>query len=212
MRDTTRPVVFVAFLFVVTLAACGDEPELPEASMTMGLTSAFTEGEPIPAVYTCDGDDISPPLTIDGIPEGTESLVLVVDDPDAPSGTFDHWIVYDIPPTDHIPEGASGLGVSGRNSAGGLAYVGPCPPSGTHRYFFRVYALNTRLGLPEGATKGEVLDAASDHVLAEATSMGTYFRGSGWSPKGPVRQWSLLPSNPRVVVDRPKEEHDAPTL
>jgi len=176
MRGPTRPTGLVVFLLVLALTACGDEPELPEAPMTMELTSEFSDGGPIPLVYTCDGQEVSPPLTIEGIPECTESLVLIVDDPDAPSGTFDHWVAFDIDPTDEIPEGVEELGVAGRNSTGGLGYVGPCPPSGTHRYFFRVYALDTRLGLPEGASKAEVLEAVRDHVLAEATLMGTYAR------------------------------------
>jgi phospholipid-binding protein, PBP family len=93
-----------------------------------------------------------------------------------PEAPFDHWVAYDIEPVGEIPEDVGEIGVSGRNSAGELGYVGPCPPSGTHRYFFRVYALDTRLGLEEGATKSQVLDAARDHVLAEATLMGTYSR------------------------------------
>jgi Raf kinase inhibitor-like YbhB/YbcL family protein len=174
MRATAHR--FRLVLLLVALAACHEEPDSLEAPLTMELTSVFADGEPIPAVYTCDGDESSPPLRIEGIPEDARSLILVVDDPDAPGGTFDHWVAYDIEPVGEIPEDVGEIGVSGRNSAGELGYVGPCPPSGIHRYFFRVYALDTRLGLEEGATKSQVLDAARDHVLAEATLMGTYSR------------------------------------
>lgn len=143
---------------------------------TMELTSVFEDQDAIPAEYTCDGDDVSPPITIEGLPAETRTLALIVDDPDAPGGTFDHWIAFDIPPSDDIPEDVSDLGTSGRNSAGELGYKGPCPPSGSHRYIFRIYALDTELGLPEGATKDEVLTAAEDHVLGQGTLVGTYSR------------------------------------
>lgn len=142
----------------------------------MELTSTFENEQPIPRVYTCDGDNISPPLTISGAPEGTRTMALVVDDPDAPSGTFDHWVAFDIEPATEIPEGIDRLGTAGVNSAGETGYTGPCPPSGTHRYFFRVYALDTELGLAGGATKQEVLEAAESHILAEGNLMGTYQR------------------------------------
>lgn len=142
----------------------------------MDLTSVFDDRQPIPAVFTCDGDDLSPPLRVSDLPEGTQTLAVVMDDPDAPSGTFDHWVAFDIAPATEIPEGASELGMAGSNSSGDLGYTGPCPPSGTHRYFIRVYALDTELGLPEGATKQEVLDAAEGHVLGQGTLVGTYRR------------------------------------
>lgn len=142
----------------------------------MDLASVFEHEQPIPRAFTCDGDDISPPLTISGLPEGTRSLALVVEDPDAPSGSFDHWVAFDIAPTSQITEGVTDVGTSGANSSGDLGYTGPCPPSGTHRYFFRLYALDTELGLTEGAGKQQVLDAAEDHVLGQGTLMGTYQR------------------------------------
>jgi Raf kinase inhibitor-like YbhB/YbcL family protein len=143
----------------------------------MELTSdAFRHETRIPSKYTCDGDDVSPPLAISGIPAGTEALALVVDDPDAPSGTWDHWVAYDIPVSETIPEGVATLGTAGRNSWGRSGYGGPCPPSGTHRYFFTVYALDTTLGLEAGATKQTLLDAVEGHVLAEATLLGRYSR------------------------------------
>jgi Raf kinase inhibitor-like YbhB/YbcL family protein len=139
-------------------------------------SSAFEEQGSIPVVYTCDGEDISPPLRIDGIPDGTATLTLIVDDPDAPGGTFDHWIAFDIPPTSEIPENVGVLGTAGTNSFRTTGYRGPCPPSGTHRYMFTVYTLDTQLGLPEGATKQRVLDAAESHVLGQATLTGLYQR------------------------------------
>lgn len=130
----------------------------------------------IPARHTCDGADVSPALLIEDIPDGTACLALVVDDPDAPVGTWDHWVAYDIPVTTTVPEGARSLGTPGRNSWRRTGYGGPCPPFGEHRYFFRVYALDARLGLPEGAGKKRVLEAVQGHVLAEASLMGRYSR------------------------------------
>jgi len=143
------------------------------------ISSAFEAGEAIPRRFTCDGDDISPPLAIGGIPPGTASLVLVMDDPDSPGGTWDHWIAYDIPASEEtadIPEAAAPVGRLGRNSWGRSAYGGPCPPSGTHRYIFTLYALDALLGLPPGADKATVLSALDGHVLADATLMGRYSR------------------------------------
>src|SRR3954467_15633748 len=104
-------------------------------------TAFRNEGE-IPAKYTCDGEEISPPLDIEGVPEATVTMALIVEDPDAPNGTFDHWIVWNIPPTHHIAEGGR-PGISGDNSAGKTGYHGPCPPNGSHRYYFHLFALDT---------------------------------------------------------------------
>ncbi len=143
----------------------------------MRITStAFEEEGDIPVRYTCDGDDISPPLAIEELPEETVSLVLVMDDPDAPMGTWDHWVAYDIAPLAKIPEGIEELGTAGTNSWGNTGYGGPCPPGGTHRYFFAVYALDRALGWEPGADKGAVLAAIHDHILAEATLLGFYSR------------------------------------
>ena len=130
----------------------------------------------IPPRFTCDGADESPELNIEGIPEDTVSLALIMDDPDASAGTFDHWVVFDVEPTEVIPANVGDVGISGANSWSRLGYGGPCPPSGTHRYFFRILALDTVLGLEEGATKADVLAAADGHVLGEAVLMGTYGR------------------------------------
>jgi hypothetical protein len=144
----------------------------------MDLTSsAFEDGGDMPARYTCDGEDASPPLRIGGVPEGTAALALVMDDPDAPGGTFDHWLAWNIPPdTTELAEGAEPAGVLGRTDFGRLGYGGPCPPGGTHRYFFRLYALDGELDLPEGARKPALESAMEGHVLAEARLQGNYTR------------------------------------
>lgn len=152
--------------------------------MAMTLRSgAFPAGGSIPDEYTCTGMNVSPPLAWDGVPERTGSLALVIEDPDAPSGTYDHWVIYNIPsgstgfsekiPHDErLPDGS----IQGKNSAGKIGYTGPCPPSGEHRYFFRLYALDIELRLEPGAGKKKLLDAAAGHVLAEADLMGRYAR------------------------------------
>src|SRR6201993_3488928 len=123
-------------------------------------SSAFQEGGNIPSKFTCDGGDSSPPLRLAEIPSGAKSLVLVVDDPDAPSGLFTHWIVWNISPqTNSIAEGSKPKGVHGTNDFGKSGYGGPCPPSGTHRYYFRIFALDRELDLPP-STKRSQLDAA----------------------------------------------------
>lgn len=123
----------------------------------MQLTStAFTNNEAIPSKYTCDGEDVNPPLTIAGMPEGTQSLVLIMDDPDVPvsvreDGVWDHWVVFNIPPdTTEISEGREPRGVHGKGTSGNLKYHGPCPPDCEHRYFFKLYALDVELDLPGG--------------------------------------------------------------
>ena len=139
-------------------------------------SSAFASGETIPARHTCDGADVSPALAIEDMPQGIVRLALIMDDPDAPRGTWDHWVAYDIPVTATVPEGVRSLGTAGRNSWQRTGYGGPCPPSGVHRYYFRVYALDAPLGLGEGAGKRQVLEAMKGHILAEATLMGRYSR------------------------------------
>jgi hypothetical protein len=142
----------------------------------LSITSpAFENNKPIPRKYTCDGDDVNPPLDIKGTPEGTKSLVLMVDDPDAPMVTWDHWIVWNIPPTSRIEENTV-PGVEGLNSFGKHHYGGPCPPSGTHRYFFKLYALDIELGLTSDSRKKDVEKAMRDHVLAKGELMGFYSR------------------------------------
>ena len=136
-------------------------------------SKAFHEGGIIPEKYTCEGKNINPPLDITGIPEKAVSLALIVEDPDAPGGTFTHWVVWNIPITHCISEDDV-PGIQGANDFGKNNYGGPCPPSGTHRYFFKIYALNTLLNLPEGSRKEHVEDAVRDHILAYGELVGLY--------------------------------------
>ncbi|MBN1202798.1 MAG: YbhB/YbcL family Raf kinase inhibitor-like protein [Anaerolineae bacterium] len=165
------------------LAACSghkDEAADPEVEQTFELTSAaFAEGDTIPKLYTCRGDDITPPLAWGSPPDGTASFALFFDDPDAPGGTWVHWVLINLPAdmralpeavtTGTLPEGT----LEGVNSWGRRGYGGPCPPSGTHRYFFKLYALDTTLDLSAGAKKAAVIDAMEGHILAEGRLMGT---------------------------------------
>ena len=152
--------------------------------MAIHMTSrAFTEGSVIPQKYTCDGEDVSPPLTWTGVPTGTRSLALICDDPDAPVGTWDHWVLYNIPgDAAGLPEGIPSDpildtgGVQGKNSWGRTGYGGPCPPSGTHRYFFKLFAMDTLLDLKSGATTSQLLEAMQGHILAQGELMGRYRR------------------------------------
>jgi Raf kinase inhibitor-like YbhB/YbcL family protein len=140
-------------------------------------SSALSDGGSIPAKYTCDGADTSPPLSIEGVPPAAKSLALIMDDPDAPSGTFDHWIVWNIDPkTIAIAEGKSPPGVVGKNGFGKSGYGGPCPPSGEHRYYFKLYALDTTLNLPPSSKKADVQNAMKGHTLADAQLMARYKR------------------------------------
>lgn len=142
----------------------------------MKLTSpVFEHGRAIPAKFTCDGENVSPPLEIEDAPEKAKTLALIVDDPDAPAGTWLHWLLYDVALRSSIGEGEV-PGKQGMNDFGRKDYGGPCPPSGQHRYFFRLYALDTELNLPEGASRDEVEKAMADHVLAKAELMGLYER------------------------------------
>ncbi len=152
------------------------------ADKTLQVRSpAFKEGGMIPPKFTCVGANVSPPLGWEKAPEGTKSFVLIVDDPDAPKGTFTHWLVYDIPHSvtripENVPAGNEILqgGKQGINSASRIGYHGPCPPSGTHRYYFKLYALDTFLNLKPGVDKEELLKAMEGHVLAEGELMGLY--------------------------------------
>jgi len=138
---------------------------------------AFDHHKPIPKKYTCDGDDISPPLVFSDIPKNCQSIVLIMDDPDAPGGIFDHWIAWNIPPNRYVlNEGAEILN-QGTNDFQQVLYRGPCPPKGnSHRYFFKMYALDTELYLPEGSTKVRIEGAIEGHVLSRAELIGTYQR------------------------------------
>ena len=145
-------------------------------------TTAFRDGGSIPKKFTCDGADVSPALSWSDPPPGTRSLVIIADDPDAPGGTWVHWVIYDLPPdTRKLPEAVardpqlpSGA-LQGRNDFGKIGYNGPCPPHGSaHRYFFKLYALNSRTGLRTGATKIELERAIKGHILAQAEFIGKF--------------------------------------
>ncbi len=153
--------------------------------MSLSLqTSAFKPGGEIPAQFTCSGADSSPALSWSGAPQGTQAFALIVDDPDAPSGTFTHWVLYDLPgnanslpegvaKTDQLPNGSR----QGKNGFGRTGYGGPCPPPGKpHRYFFNLSALDAKLNLPAGASKAKVEQAMKGHTLGHAELMGTYRR------------------------------------
>ena len=153
-----------------------------EVEMKFEITSpAFSAGGPIPVKYSCKGSDITPALTWSEPPAGTQSFALILDDPDSPSGTWVHWVMFNIPasarglpeniPTD--PQLSDGS-LQGRTSAGTSGYHGPCPPSGIHRYFFKLYALDTMLSLPASANKEKVLAAMESHILANVELMGTF--------------------------------------
>jgi Raf kinase inhibitor-like YbhB/YbcL family protein len=188
---------------VISLAACGTstpsnapvptkptpstETQIPlsatqEVTMAFEITSpAFAKGESIPSDFSCDGRDISPALTWTEPPAGTQSFALIMDDPDAPMGTWVHWVLYNIPAsTRNLTEGTptdpklSDGSLQGKTSAGSTGYHGPCPPSGTHHYFFKLYALDTMLSLSAKADKKELLAAMEGHILANAELMGTF--------------------------------------
>jgi len=137
------------------------------------ISTVFSHNGHIPPQYTCEGKNLNPPLKVENIPDGTKTLALIVEDPDAPGGVFDHWILWNISPNEAIAEG-SNPGISGTNSFGKTGYGGPCPPSGEHRYFFRVFALDNELDLLAGSRKEELLDAMKGHILASAELMGVY--------------------------------------
>jgi len=149
----------------------------PEKNMKL-ISPVFENNQFIPSKYTCDGEDINPPLQIREVPEGTKSLVLIVDDPDAPMGTWVHWVVWNIKPSttlieeNNLPEGA----IEGINSFGKRHYGGPCPPSGTHHYYFKLYALDKELELPLNSEKADVEKAMTGHILDSAELIGLYQR------------------------------------
>ncbi len=155
---------------------------LVNAENTLSInSSAFTDGGKLPKQYTCNGKDISPPIAISGAPEGTQSFVLIMDDPDAPSGTWLHWLVYNLPAnTTEIAEKSSKKPVwddgtmQGKNSWDEARYGGACPPDGEHRYFFKLYALDTKLDLKKKARLGKVKKAMKGHILAETVIMAKY--------------------------------------
>jgi Raf kinase inhibitor-like YbhB/YbcL family protein len=189
-------------LVLLANPGCGRADSLPAedpSRLTIQFrSSAFHDGGSIPKAFTCDGSDRSPPLEWSGVPTAARTLALICDDPDAPMGTWSHWVVFNlpaqvkgfkegVPPKQNIPEASvEGAAPSaaelanarqGKNDFGKLGYGGPCPPRGTHRYFFRLYALDTTLALSASASRAEVLKAIDGHILAEGRLLGKYQRG-----------------------------------
>ncbi len=171
-----KQILTLLLLFIIT--SCSQSAVIQNEGDTMKLTSpAFKESGMIPAEYTCDGKNISPELIIEGVPASAKSLALIMDDPDTPMGTWDHWIVFNIPATiKKIAKSTEPEGIAGQNSGKRTGYGSPCPPSGTHGYFFKLYALDIRLELNQGATKADLLEAMKGHVVAEARLIGKYSR------------------------------------
>lgn len=167
-----------SWIWVILL--CFHNPSIFGAETAQGghmqiTSSAFQNNQMIPAQYTCEGHNNNPPLTITGVPSQAKSLALIVDDPDAPMGTWVHWVVFNIPAQSTMEIKEKQIpGIQGINNFGELNYGGPCPPSGTHHYFFKAYALDQELVLKQGAKKSEVEKAMKGHVLAEAQLIGLY--------------------------------------
>ena len=184
-----KVIVVLVAVPILSFCSCKDSEQADSGAvggkkMEIKVTSsAFEEGGLIPAKYTCDGADISPPLNWDAVPEATKSIVLISDDPDAPMGTWVHWVLFNlpadtrelaenIPPDETLPNGAR----QGVSDFGRIGYGGPCPPGGTHRYFFKLYALDADLDLPAGAAKRQLLKAMEGHILAQGQLIGKYNR------------------------------------
>jgi Raf kinase inhibitor-like YbhB/YbcL family protein len=180
-----KRILFICMALALLISSCSStQTPTPEADMSLDLKSdAFVNGQSIPAKYSCVGKNVSPALTWGDPPAGTQSFALIVDDPDAPMGTWVHWVLYNIPAdqrslTENLP--VSGKNVDpnaiyfGKNSSGNTRYDGPCPPSGTHRYYFKLYALDALVDLLPGATKDELLKAMQGHILAQGELMGTF--------------------------------------
>jgi Raf kinase inhibitor-like YbhB/YbcL family protein len=183
--------MFLAFATI--LLGCASKPQPATGSNVNNpnedkteiklVSTAFAEGQPMPKQSTCDGMDLSPPLEWSGVPQNAKTIAIICDDPDAPSGTWVHWVLYNlpadrigiienVPPAEKLPGG----GLQGKNDFGKVGYGGPCPPSGTHRYFFKIYALDSELPLKAGASKAELLKTMEGHILGQGQLMGTYSR------------------------------------
>ena len=177
--------IFFLALAALVFVAHGAYSEEKELKMTIKITSpAFDEGQPIPRKHTCEGNDVSPVLKWADVPEGTKSIALICDDPDAPMGTWVHWVIFNLPTdTRELAENISKKPVLENGAKQGVSdfkrpgYGGPCPPPGKpHRYFFKLYAVDRMLDLKEGATKKDLEKAMQGHILAQGELMGTYKR------------------------------------
>ncbi len=172
----------VAAVSASSIVGCGDDDgERVDSTATVSIavtSTAFTEGSEIPTLHSCEGEDVSPPLAWSGVPEAAATLALVVDDPDAPSGTYTHWVVLDADPavTSVAEAAVPAGGVQALNSGGVAGYAGPCPPSGTHRYRFTIYALDEPTGLADGAPLADALSAVEAQAIAQGTLTGTFSR------------------------------------
>lgn len=179
---STITLVAVAFWATVAVKSFKNEEFTNTKGGKMKLTSVFEHNEKIPAKYTCDGENISPELIISDVPEGTKNLVLIVDDPDAPMGTYTHWLLYNIPPDtakitpDSISELLDKGAMQGVNNFGTTHYGGPCPPFGVHRYFFKLFAIDSDLNIIPNATKSEIQNAIREHILEKTELIGLYSR------------------------------------
>ncbi|VVB60588.1 Phosphatidylethanolamine-binding protein [uncultured archaeon] len=177
MGKKVAAAVVVIITFIITLdMGCVETPQRRFGNMKL-FSSAFEDNRMIPSEYTCDGLDVSPPLSFRNIPENTKSLALIMDDPDAPMGTWVHWLVWNISANKtSFSKGENITYPQGKNDFGDFDYGGPCPPSGTHRYFFKLYALDIILKLNKGSTKKQLELAMSGHIIEEAQLIGTYER------------------------------------
>ncbi len=170
--------VLAFFVLLIVFSMCvGKEEKVGKEAETIKVSSpAFKNMERIPIKYTCDGIDVSPPLEVQGISEKAKSIAIIVEDPDAPLGTFVHWVVWNIEPKKEIPENYKSE-YQGKNDFGRIGYNGPCPPRGEmHRYFFKVYVLDEKIELKKGATKEELLKAIEGHVIQKGELIGVYSR------------------------------------
>lgn len=169
-----KPVVIILFSIFSMAHSAGGMQAQGEKNMKM-TSPDFKNNEMIPKKFTCDGENVSPGLVIEGIPGQAKSLALIVDDPDAPMGTWVHWVVYDMPPASRIGQN-SAPGKQGTNDFGKRNYGGPCPPSGTHRYFFKIFALDAMLNVKEGLSKKELEHSLQGHIVEKAELVGLYKR------------------------------------
>ena len=181
-------------LFTLSFLACANRPQptaqqpaavksTPDKAEIRLMSAAFKEGQAIPRPYTCDGVNVSPPLEWSGVPQSAKTLAIICDDPDAPAGTWVHWVLYNLPADkigmiENTPatEKLAGGGMQGTNDFKKIGYGGPCPPGDTHRYFFKIYALDSELPLQPGVTKAELLKAMEVHIVAQGQLTGTYSR------------------------------------
>jgi Raf kinase inhibitor-like YbhB/YbcL family protein len=164
-RTNTFYILFTAYLLIL--------PSTLHAQTLQISSSSFVSEDYIPPQFTCQGMNVNPPLFFSGIPANTQSLAIIMDDPDAPMGTWVHWVVFNLPPTTQLTS-KNTLGTFGKNDWGKLAYGGPCPPDGTHRYFFKLYALDSKLNLNPGITKSQLEKAMAGHIIEQAVMVGLY--------------------------------------